>query len=103
MNQKSIFDLLKYLSLFFVISFFFFHNIYLVFCGIIISLYLINIKYINSYISYYGIRVGFLENKTLDNSIKIMQERKEEEESDDVSKLVEDVEELGYIPSLDRS
>ena len=92
---------LDYFSLFLNLSFFLLHNIYIVFIGIILSLYLINKNIIKKY------KKLITDKKLINNSNKINNKRKavssskESKEKDLEISLVETIEESGYIPSID--
>ena len=98
---------IDYLSLMIILSYAFIHNIYLVLLGISISAYLINIEFIDNFIRHL--------NKKLSNKKGV--ENKEDNEKvlktessriilinkDSKPSLVETIEELGFIPSLDKN
>ena len=103
MNDNRINKHLEYLSLILVLSFVLIKNIFIVFIGIIISLYSINKDYL------YDI-IKFIKNRMKDERDNIVEENKskevkKEKMKDNTSKLelVQAVEELGFIPSRDNS
>tara|TARA_B100000945_G_C20351278_1_gene582362 strand:- start:406 stop:747 length:342 start_codon:yes stop_codon:yes gene_type:complete len=98
--------LIEYTSPFLIISYFFIHNIYLVLIGIILSLYLLNLNSINIIIKsinkklvikHVSRELNKIDNTINSNSIKI----KKTKEDSNLS-LVETIEELGFIPSIDK-
>ncbi len=106
MKKIKINQLIEYLAPTFILSYFFVHNIFLVLIGITFSLYLINIDMINNL------------TKSISNNIVIKKESKESYENDSKINsntiymksnkidtkltLVEQIEELGFIPSIDK-
>ena len=98
---------MEYLSAIFILSYFFIHNIFLVLIGIIFSLYLININLINKLIG--SIDKNLLIEKytiALNKSTKITESNPiniESKEEDTKLTLVETIEELGFIPSVDKN
>ena len=100
MNKNSKIKSIDALSLSLVLSFLIIHNIYIVLIGIIVSLYSINQKYINKLIKFYKTKIT-LKGKSEQNKSR------NEKESDNLlilkdkdTSLVEQIEQLGYIPSL---
>tara|TARA_Y100001968_G_C19254097_1_gene665893 strand:+ start:538 stop:828 length:291 start_codon:yes stop_codon:yes gene_type:complete len=81
----------KYFSLILVLSFFLLHNIYIVIFGIIIALYEINKNYIYNLIKF---------NSKNKSSQEDSEYRKLNSEVSRL-KLVDAIEELGFIPSRD--
>ena len=106
MKKIKINQVIEYLSPIFVFSYFFVHNIFLVLIGIIFSLYLININMINNL------------KKSINKNFMIKNESKESNKNDEeinsntiiiksIKKnnkltLVEEVEEFGFIPSINK-
>ena len=106
MKETKINQVIEYLSTALIFSYFFVHNIFLVMIGITISLYLMNIDMINNF------------KKSLNTNLIIKKESKESNKNDEEIKynpinikstkedikltLVEEIEELGYIPSIDK-
>ena len=95
-------NLVNYLSLVLVISFLFLHNIYLVLIGIVIALTMINTNYLTKFFR--------VENLEIDEKeISIDTEDKKESDSKDLYRinynlnLVEEIEELGYIPTINKN
>ena len=95
-------NLVNYLSLVLVISFLVLHNIYLVLIGIVIALITINTNYSNKFF-----RVENLE--IVEKEIIIDKEDKKESDSKDLYSinyklnLVQEIEELGYIPTINKN
>ena len=96
----------EYLSLLLILSYLFVHNIILVLIGITISLYLINIKFINRIItSINNINKNLVIQKLSREFNKIYNKNRissidlKSQKEDSKLKLVEAVEELGFIPS----
>ena len=89
--------LIKYSSLGLVLSYILFHNIYIVIAGILLSLYEINKKSINSLKSYL---IDSEKNNpnVKTNNIKLSPEIIKNKNEQNLM-LVEKVEELGFIPS----
>ena len=87
------------MSLLLVVSFFIFNNIYLVLIGITIALYQLNKNKL------FNLTNMFLTNKTKetkhDRTNSKDNKKKKNYEVESNNSLVEKVEELGYIPSID--
>ena len=106
MKKIKINEVIEYLSPTLVFSYFFVHNIFLVLIGIIFSLYLININMFNNLINSINKKL-FIENKSKDfnknnkeinyNTIDIKSTREDKKLT-----LVEEIEEFGFIPSIDK-
>ena len=102
MNKNNSVDLMEYLSLALVLSFFLLHNINIVLLGIIIALFTINKKYIYSIVKY---------DKTKPFNKKVNTETLSSKESkstdlyreDSIISLAETIEEIGFIPSYEKS
>ena len=98
---------IEYLSSTLVLSYFFIHNIFLVLIGITFSLYLMNINFINRIIkSIYKNIVNKKESIELnakDTQIETKPINKKSTKEDAKLTLVETIEELGFIPSLDNN
>ena len=98
---------IEYLSSALVLSYFFIHNIFLVLIGITFSLYLMNINFINRIIK--SIHKTILNNKEYielnakDTKIETKPINKKSTKEDTNLTLVETIEELGFIPSLDNN
>ena len=100
-------DLLEYLSLTLILSYFFIHNIFLVLIGICFSLYFININSINNLISIINknlfIRKASVNLNKKDNSIESNSINMNINKEDEKLTLVEKIEELGFIPSINNN
>tara|TARA_B100000579_G_scaffold155193_1_gene126232 strand:+ start:82 stop:429 length:348 start_codon:yes stop_codon:yes gene_type:complete len=107
-NNTKIKNKIELLSLILVVSFLFIHNIIPVLIGVVLSLYLINLDLISSFTNLIKQNLfkekGFIElnknNKltnTKRNTIKSI------EIEDSTLALVQEIEELGFIPSLDKN
>ena len=105
MSKNKIDNIVYFLSPFLILSYFIIHKIILVLIGIIMSLYLINIKKVESSVRYiisiFSIKktnnIQFSKNKIDNNS--------NSEDNDKINSklsLVETIEELGYIPSIEK-
>ena len=96
----------EYLSPTLVFSYFFIHNIFLVFIGIILSFYLININIINN------LKKSIFKNLAVKNESKDLNKNDKEVTSNTINikstkeykklTLVEEIEEFGFIPSIDK-
>ena len=95
MKKTKIIQALEYFSFTLVLSYFFIHNIYLVLIGIIFSLYLININFINKKVD---IELNENDKRIKTNSINLKSTKE-----DTKLTLVETIEELGFIPSLEKN
>ena len=95
MKKTKFIQGLEFFSLTLVLTYFFIHNIYLVIIGILFSLYLINIKFINKKVD---IEVSVNDKRIKTNSINLKSTKE-----DIKLTLVETIEELGYIPSLEKN
>ncbi|WP_413678313.1 hypothetical protein [Prochlorococcus sp. MIT 0916] len=107
MKKPTVNNVIEYLSLTLIVSYFFIHNIFLVLIGITFSLYLTNINFFNSLIRY--INKNFFIKKqskdlnkndtaVVDDSINIKSAKE-----DSKLTLVETIEEFGFIPSVDKN
>ena len=107
MKKNKLNHAIEYLSSTLVLSYFFIHNIFLVLIGIIFSLYLININFINRIIkSIYKKLVNKKESidiNAIDTEVETNPINKQSTKEDTKLTLVETIEELGFIPSLDNS
>ena len=98
MNMYRFQNLINYLSLVFVLSFFILHNIILVLIGIALALININQD------SFALITKLKYRKEGIDNILKQINFRKKEKSKYSFeTKLVETIEELGYIPSIDNT
>ena len=103
MKKIKVNRMIEYLSPTVVFSYFFIHNIFLVLIGITFSLYLINInnlkKSINKVLAvkseYKGLNKN--EKKINSNTINIKSTKEDKKLT-----LVEEIEEFGFIPSIDK-
>ena len=108
MKKIIIYTITEYLSLTMILSYIFVHNIFLVFFGIIISLYLINKKFVNSLMNSIRNRIFFID-KLLPEARENKETKKYISSTTDLNKenrdltLVESIEELGYIPCKDKN
>ena len=107
MNKDKSTNILEYLSLTLILSYLIIHEITLVVIGIVLSLYIINKKFINNCLNKINQILPakkdanqFNRNeKNIENiNIKLKLSEKEKKLS-----LVETIEELGFIPSLDKN
>ena len=107
MKKAKLNHAIEYLSSILVLSYFFIHNIFLVLIGITLSLYVINVNFITRIIkSIYKNLVNKKESIELnanDTEIKTNPTIKKSTKEDTKLTLVETIEELGFIPSLDNS
>ena len=103
MKKTKLNQIIEYLSLTFILSYFFAHNISLVLIGITFSLYLMNINIIDK------------QKKSIIKNLVTKEESKESNKNDKLNHntinikstkedakltLVEEIEELGFIPSI---
>ena len=107
-NNLKLKNKIELLSLILVISFLFIHNIIPVLIGVILSLYLINLDFISSF--YNSIKQTLFKEKgciELNKNEKIVRPTrntiKSIEIDDSTLELVQKIEELGFIPSLDKN
>ena len=106
MKTIKINQVIEYLSLIMVFSYFIIHNIFLVLIGITFSLYLININMINN------IKKSIYKNLHVKNESKELNKNNKEINSNTINikstkedkklTLVEEIEESGFIPSIDK-
>ena len=102
MNINIIKNNLKYYSLVLVISFFLIHKILLVIIGIIISLYEINKDNINSTILNLGEDNEGINKSSSFNKLESDYINNYKSENMSQTRLVEIVDEIGFIPSIDK-
>ena len=91
-----------YLSLILVLTFVLVHNIYLVFIGISLAIYVINEKYINDTIDNLYKKIFNDREIRIDSSINRNSHKIELIDEDINFSLVEKVEESGIIPTLSK-
>ena len=106
MKTIKINQVIEYLSPILVFSYFFIHNIFLVLIGITFSLYLININIINN------LKKSINKNLVVKNESKDLNKNDKEINSNAINikstkkdkklTLVEEIEEFGFIPSIDK-
>ena len=106
MKKIKINQVIEYLSPTLVFSYFFIHNIFLVFIGITLSFYLINTDMINNF------KKSIFKNLAVKNESKYLNKKDKEVTSDTINikstkedkklTLVEEIEEFGFIPSIDK-
>ncbi len=94
-------DQTKYLSLILVLSFIVLHKIYLVLAGIIIALINLNKNYIINVIQFKS-KISEKEEMRISKSIDIEAETMKIKYKNNKHKLVEQIEELGYIPTIEK-
>ena len=107
MKKNKVNQLIEYLSPILILSYFYIHNILLVLIGISFSLYLINIKFINKFFRSINKSIIFSklakelnknDNETKSNSINLRTKKEDKKLT-----LVETIEELGFIPSINET
>ena len=107
MKNNKINHFIEYLSSILVLSYFFIHNISLVLIGITFSLYLININFINRIIKSSNEKLlnkkESIDLNVNDTEIKTNPINKKSTKEDTKLTLVETIEELGFIPTLDKN
>tara|TARA_Y100001968_G_scaffold262721_1_gene251101 strand:- start:236 stop:577 length:342 start_codon:yes stop_codon:yes gene_type:complete len=107
MDRDSFNKVIEYLSPSLVLSYFFIHQIIFVLIGIILSFYLINKNFINSSIR--SINNKLLDKKVYrgliknDKVINISSNRIKDIKDESKHTLVEAIEELGFIPSIEEN
>ena len=106
MKKTKINQMIEYLSPILIISYFFNHNIFLVLLGITFSLYIININMINNIRR--SINNNLIVKKESQESNKNVKELNSNDtniksiKEDNKLTLVEEIEEYGFIPSIDK-
>ena len=103
--KTNINNKIEFLSLSLILSYFFFHNILPVLSGIILSLYLMNlevIKSLNKSLKKFLVKEKENFNLNKKDNLKLNKANKIEfnDKKDSTLTLVEAIEELGFIPSL---
>ena len=107
MNKNEIKNLLEFICPVLVLSYFIIHSIFIVFIGILLSTYLINIPKIKKYSTFIHINRynRYLSKNLRCNDVSVDSEpiimNFSQHESN--LKLVEIVEESGFIPSVDNN
>ena len=102
MNKKMGLKLIEYTSLLLVLSFFLFHNIYIELIGIVLALLSINKVFINILVNSQN-KKGLIGNQTkADDLYKLEYKIRKSGHKNSDSSLVQKIEELGFIPSLDK-
>ena len=106
MKKLKLNEVIEYLSPILVFSYFFIHNIFLVLIGITFSLYLININMINN------LKKAINKKLIIKNKSKNLNKNDKEINSNTINlkstkedkklTLVEEIEEFGFIPSIDK-
>ena len=98
--------LIEYLTPILILSYFFVHNIFLVVIGIVFSLYLLNINMINNIIESITknlvTKKAFKEVNKIDKEFNLNNINIRSTKEDSKLTLVEEIEELGFIPSMDK-
>ena len=89
-------NLIKFFSITFVLSYFFMHNISIVFMGIILSLYDLNKDFIDKIFNY-----KYKNSRNTNKSPGRQDKKILSDTKDSKISLAETIEELGFIPSLD--
>ncbi len=106
MKRTNTNNVAEYLSMTFILSYFFVHNIFFVLIGITISLYLININYINNLIRPINKRLIIKKLSTESNQNDKLQKSDSSnlnlKKENSTLTLVEEIEELGFIPSINK-
>ena len=100
MNMKNINKLLEYLTLSLVLSYFLVHSINLVFMGIIISLYIINKDFLSFFIKLNTKEPKREVDDKTDTSIGLKDKQIDLNSHNSIPSLVDEIEELGFIPSV---
>ena len=107
MKKIKINQFIEYLSPTLVFSYFFVHNIFLVLIGITFSLYLININMINnlknSIIKNFDIKNESKDSNKNDKEINYNTINIKSTKEETKLTLVEEIEEFGFIPSIDKN
>ena len=107
MNKSIIKNLFEFLCPPLVLSYFFIHNIFFVIIGILLSIYIINIENIEKFVKNINIIYNHkasskkLKNKCVLTDSKSIKTDNKIQELD--LRLVEIIEESGFIPSIDKN
>ena len=106
MKKTKTNQLIEYLTPILILSYFFIHNIFLVLIGITFSLYLLNINMIDnlkkSITKNLLTEKSFKEPNKIDKELNINNVNIKSTKKESKLTLVEEIEELGFIPSIDR-
>ena len=106
MKKINVINFLEYLALALILSYFLIGNIYLVIIGIIFSIYLININLLYSISRSINKKLHiFNVSKKQSKSNKIKEANSNQiklNTEDSMPTLVETIEELGFIPSIEK-
>ena len=110
MKKNKINKVIEYLSRTLILSYFLIHNIFLVLIGITFSVYLININVINN------LKISLFKNLDIKKESKELKKNEKVIESNTINTestkedaknrkltLVDEIEELGFIPSIDKN
>ena len=97
MIKKQTIKMIEYLSLFLVLSYLIFHNIYFVFFGIILAFYSLNSFVITNIIVDFVNKIKLV--KKSEKDLKIF--KSEKDDANNLA-LVEVIEESGFIPSANK-
>ena len=103
MKKTKLNHAIEYLSSTLVLSYFFIHNIFLVLIGITFSFYLININFIKSIYKNLVNKKESIELNAKDTEIETNPINKQSTKEDSKLTLVEKIEELGFIPSINNN
>ena len=105
-TKTKINQLIEYLSPVLILTYFFVHNIFLVLIGITFSLYLLNTNIINNIRKSINknlvTKKEFKEANKIDKEFNLNNINIKSTKEDSKLTLVEEIEELGFIPSMDR-
>ncbi len=106
MKKNKINKVIEYLSLTLILSYFILHNIFLVLIGITFSFYLIHTNTNNnqnrSISKNLNIKKEYKEKSKHNNEINLNTINQKSIKEDTKLTLVEEIEELGFIPSIDK-
>ena len=107
MKNTKIYNVIEYLSATLILSYFFFHNIFLVLIGIVFTLYIINMNFINSIIrtftKIFVVKKSYKELNKNDTVIKCDPRSIKTNKEYSKLTLAEVIEEKGFIPSIDNN
>ena len=108
MNKNNLNNSLELLSISLIMSYYLFNNIIIVFAGIFISLYLINKDNISRILGYNDKKSLKEEKENAELNEKVKAFRTNTNQSNTLQEdcklsLVETIEELGFIPSIDKT